>query len=111
MAWGRGFLSLACAPVAGQDRAAFRALLCRLTERRPETLDILGETLPTPRATGRGMSPDHAVTHTLRLDHRGAPHPLRPLACAPPEPGAHFPLDIVNRHDRLVAGGRSFVLC
>jgi len=65
MRWGTDFLSLGCSPVAGRDRAAFDAFPCRLTARRPETLDIPGQRQPTPRPNGRGMSPDYAVTHTL----------------------------------------------
>ena len=71
MAWGTDFLSLGCSPVAGQDRAAFDAFPGRLTARRTETLDIPGQRLPTPGATGRGMSPDYAVTNTYWLGPKG----------------------------------------
>ena len=71
MAWGLGFLSLACAPVGGQDRATFGAFPCRLTERQTETLDIPGPRLPTTRVTERCKSPEYAVTNTYWLGPEG----------------------------------------
>ena len=71
MAWGTDFLSLGSGPVGRQDGTAFGAFRGRLTQRRNEALDIPGQRLPTPRATGRGMSPDYAVTNTYWLGPKG----------------------------------------
>ena len=65
--WAPRFLSW----LDGEDQPVFATLLCRVEERRPETLDILGETLPTTRVTERCKSPDYAATNTYWLGPEG----------------------------------------
>ena len=94
MAWGTDFLNPGSGPVAGQDRAAFGALPCRLTARRPETLDIAGQRQPTPRPNGHSMSPDGTVTHTYWLGPEGTIRTSRQWA------GPHLGSITVERPNR-----------
>ena len=55
----------------GEDQPVFATLLCRVEERRPERLDILGREQPTTRVTERCKSPDYAATNTYWLGPEG----------------------------------------
>jgi hypothetical protein len=66
--WAPRFLSW----LDGEDQPVFATLLCRVEERRPERLDILGREQPTTRVTERCKSPDYAATNTYWLGPEGA---------------------------------------